>query len=349
MLKLYNTLTNKKEEFRPLEKGKVKMYSCGPTVYNYAHIGNLTAYTYADLLKRYLEYSGYEVRHIMNITDVGHLTEDDINQADSGEDKMLKAALREKKTPLEIADFYTEKFFEDAEKLNLEKASYYPRATVHIPQMIKIIGKLIEKDLAYEKNGNVFYDVEKFQDYGKLSKKKIEDLKSGARLEKHPDKKHPYDFALWLKAPKEHLLKWESPWSLGYPGWHIECSAMSMEYLGETLDIHTGGEDHVFPHHENEIAQSEGFSGKPFANFWFHNHFLLVDGGKMSKSKGNFYTLKDVLSKGYTAMDFRILVISSHYQSNINFTWDGIEQAKKNIEKIYRFIENLNKIKNKKY
>lgn len=344
MLKLYNTLTNKKEEFKTLEKGKVSMYSCGPTVYDYAHIGNLAAYIYADLLKRYLEYSGYEVRHIMNITDVGHLTDDDIGQADSGDDKMLKATLREKKGPMEIAKFYTDNFFKDIEKLNIEKANYYPRATAHIPQMIKIIESLIEKGLAYEKNGNVFYDVEKFEGYGKLSNKKLEELKHGARLEDHPDKKHPYDFALWLKAPKDHILKWESPWSLGYPGWHIECSAMSTEYLGETLDIHSGGEDHIFPHHENEIAQSEGFSEKPFANFWVHNHFLLVDGGKMSKSKGNFYILKDVLDKGYSAMDFRMLILSSHYQSNVNFTWDSLQQAKKNNEKIARFLEKLEEI-----
>lgn len=348
MLKLYNTLTNKKEEFKSIEKGKVKMYSCGPTVYNYAHLGNLAAFLYADLLRRYLEYSGYEVRQIMNITDVGHLTADDVNQADTGEDKMLKAALREKKNPKEIAKFYTDEFFKDIEKLNIKKANYYPCATAFVPQMIKIVEKLIEKDLAYEKNGNVFYDVEKFEEYGKLSNKKIDDLKHGARLEDHPDKKHPYDFALWLKAPKEHILKWKSPWSLGYPGWHIECSAMSMEYLGETLDIHSGGEDHIFPHHENEIAQSEGFTGKPFANFWIHNHFLLVDGGKMSKSKGNFYVLKNILDKDYSAMDFRMLILSSHYQSNVNFTWDSMKQAKKNNKKIQRFIENIKKISGSK-
>ncbi len=350
MLKLYNTLTNKKEEFKSQEKGKVKMYSCGPTVYDYAHIGNLAAYIYADLLKRYLEYSGYEVRHIMNITDVGHLTEDDVNQADSGQDKMLKAALREKKTPLEIADFYVGQFFNDVEKLNIKKANYYPRATKHIQQMIKIIEGLIEKGLAYEKNGNVFYDVEKFGGYGKLSKKKLEDLRHGARLKNHPDKKHSYDFALWLKAPKEHLLKWESPWSTGYPGWHIECSAMAMEYLGETLDIHSGGEDHIFPHHENEIAQSEGCTGKMFANFWFHNRFLLVDGEKMSKSKGNFYTLKDIIGKGYHPLAFKFLVLSSHYQSNLNFTWESIRNAQeawKTINEFFLRIKNLPKIKNK--
>jgi cysteinyl-tRNA synthetase len=341
MLKLYNTLTNKKEEFKSIEKGKVKMYSCGPTVYDYAHIGNFTAYIFADTVRRYLEHLGYEVKFIFNITDVGHLTEDDIGQADSGEDKMLEAALKEKKDPMEIAHFYTDIFFKNAEQLNLKKAHFYPRATAHVPQMIKIIETLIKKEFAYEKNGNVFFDVEKFEGYGKLSNKKLKDLKNGARLEEHPDKKHPYDFALWLKAPKKHILKWESPWSLGYPGWHIECSAMSMEYLGDQLDIHTGAEDNIFPHHENEIAQSECATGKPFSKYWLHLRHLLVDGGKMSKSKGNFYVLKDILDKGYSAMDFRMLILSSHYQSNINFTWDSLKQAKKNNEKIQRFVENL--------
>ena len=344
MLTLYNTLTNKKEVFTSQEKGKVKMYSCGPTVYDYAHIGNLTAYIYADLLRRYLEYSGFEVRQIMNITDVGHLTDDDINQADSGQDKMLKASLRENKNPIEIAKFYTQQFLKDAKKLNLEKASYYPRATAHVTQMIKLIETLIKKGLAYEKNGNVFFAVKKFKTYGKLSNKKITELIKACRLDEHPDKKECFDFVLWLKAPKKHLMQWDSPWGKGYPGWHIECSAMSMEYLGETLDLHTGGEDHIFPHHENEIAQSEGYTGKTFAHFWFHNRFLLVDGGKMSKSKKNFYTLKDILAKGYRAMDFRIFVLSSHYRSNINFTWQSMNQARTNLRKIERFIDKLNEL-----
>jgi cysteinyl-tRNA synthetase len=341
MLKLYNTLTGKKEDFKPIHAGKVSFYACGPTVYDYAHIGNLKTFIFEDVLYRYLEYLGYETRFIMNITDVGHLTADDVNQADSGEDKMLKAALREKKTPAQIAEFYTEQFFEDIAELNFKKASFYPRATTHIPHMIKMIEELIKKGLAYEVNGNVFYDVEKFADYGKLSGKKLEDLKSGARLEEHPDKKHPYDFALWLKAPAEHILKYESPWSVGYPGWHIECSAMSMEYLGETLDIHTGGEDHIFPHHENEIAQSEGTTGKTFANFWLHSRFLLVDGEKMSKSKGNFYALKDILEKGYSPMEFRLFSLSGHYRSNVNFSWHSLDQARQNFQRISDFISNL--------
>jgi len=342
VLKLYNTLHQKKERFESIETGKVKMYNCGPTVYDFAHIGNLRAFIFADTLRRHLENIGYEVRQIMNITDVGHLTADDLNQADSGQDKMLKASEKEKKTPQDIANFYTKKFFEDLEKLNFRKAHFFPRATAHIPQIIKMIEILIDKGLAYEKNGNVFYDVTKFKEYGKLSKKKIKDLKENARLEKHPDKRHGYDFALWLKAPKEHILKWKSPWSLGYPGWHIECSAMAIEYLGETMDIHTGGEDHIFPHHENEIAQSEGCTGKEFSNFWLHVRFLLVNDKKMSKSKGNFYTLTNILDKGFSAMDFRLLMLSSNYRSNLSFTWDGIQQATVNLKKITRFEQRLN-------
>lgn len=344
MLKLYNTLTKKKEEFKSINPGKIGLYACGPTVYDYAHIGNLKTFIFEDILRRYLEYSGYEVRYIMNITDVGHLTSDDINQADSGEDKMLKAALREKKTPEEIANFYSDIFFEDIEKLNFKKANYYPKASSHIGQIIKLVEELIKNGYAYEVNGNVFYDVTKFKSYGKLSGKKLEDLKIGARLEEHPDKKNQFDFALWLKAPKEHILKWESPWSLGYPGWHIECSAMSMEYLGETLDIHTGGEDHIFPHHENEIAQSEGATGKVFCNYWIHARFLLVDGKKMSKSKRNFYALNDILEKGYSPMDFRLFSMSSHYRSQANFNWEALEQAKVNLQRIFDWFNNLKSI-----
>lgn len=344
MLKLYNTLTKQKEEFKPIHPGKVGMYSCGPTVYDFAHIGNFKTYIDTDILRRYLEYSGYEVRQIMNITDVGHLTADDINQADTGEDKMLKASKREKKDPREIADFYTEAFLEDTKKLNIEKATYYPKATAHIPHMIKLIETLIQKGIAYETNGNVFYDVSKFSEYGKLSGIKLDELKVGARLEEHPDKKNPYDFSLWLKAPKDHLMKWESPWGTGYPGWHIECSAMSMEYLGESFDIHSGGEDHIFPHHENEIAQSEGCTEKIFSNFWFHVRFLLVDGQKMSKSKGNFYTLKYIEEKDYDPMIFRLLIFSSHYRSNSNFTWESLDQAKGNFKRIFEWINILQNI-----
>lgn len=343
-MKLYNTLTNKKENFEPIHPGKVGMYTCGPTVYGYIHIGNIRAYTNADILRRYLEYLGYEVRHIKNITDVGHLTDDDIAQGDTGEDKLIKKALKEKKTPEEIADFY-ENYFKEVEKeMNILPAQYFPKATAHVPQMIRIIKGLIEKEYAYEKNGNVFFDIEKFKDYGKLSGNTLENLKIGARLEEHPDKKNPWDFALWLKAPKGHLMKWESPWGIGYPGWHIECSAMSTEYLGETIDIHTGGEDNIFPHHEAEIAQSECYSGKQFSKYWFHGGMLQDNGEKMSKSKGNLYLLEDLKEKGYSAMDLRMLLLSSHYKSSLNFSWNAMDQAKKNLEKISEFIKKLKSV-----
>jgi cysteinyl-tRNA synthetase len=344
-LRLYNTLTKKKGEFKPLNAGKVGMYSCGPTVYDFVHIGNIKSYLTADTLRRYLEYLGYEVRHIKNITDVGHLTQDDLAQGDTGEDKIEKKAREQKKTPQEIAEFYENYFHEAEDKANILRAHKFPRASAHIAQMIKIISGLIEKGYAYEKNGNVFYDVTKFSEYGKLSGNTLENLKVGARLEKHPDKLNPWDFALWLKAPKEHIMKWESPWSLGYPGWHIECSAMAMEYLGDTLDIHTGGEDNIFPHHEAEIAQSEAYTGKKFCNFWTHTRLLLVDGEKMSKSKGNFYRLEDIIEKGYDPMAVRLLFLSAHYKSQLNFTWQSLDQAKSNIQRISDWIKNLENLK----
>lgn len=341
MLNLYNTLTKSKVEFKSLNPGKVGMYSCGPTVYGYVHIGNLRSYLLSDVTRRYLEYLGYEVRLIKNITDVGHLTEDDVAQGDSGEDKIEKAAAREKKTPEEIARFYEGCFKQVEKELNILPAQYFPRATAHVPQMIKIIETLIEKGFAYEKNGNVFFDVTKFEDYGKLSGNTLENLKVGARLEEHPDKKNPWDFALWLKAPAGHLMQWASPWSTGYPGWHIECSAMSTEYLGSTLDIHTGGEDNIFPHHEAEIAQTECFTGKQFVRFWLHGRHLLIDGKKMAKSRGNLYTLEDIREKGFSAMDLRVLFLSSHYRSQMEFSWSALEQAHKNLQKINDFVLNL--------
>ena len=341
MLSLYNTLSKQKEIFNSLNPGKVGMYTCGPTVYGYVHIGNLRSYSNSDILRRYLEYIGYEVRMIKNITDVGHLSDDDVAQGDSGEDKMLKAANREKKTPEEIARFY-EEYFKQAEKeKNIIPAHFFPRATAHIPQMIKIIKGLLEKGFAYEKNGNVFFDVTKFEEYGKLSGNTLENLKIGARIEEHPDKINAWDFALWIKAPKEHAMKWESPWSVGYPGWHIECSAMSTEYLGNRLDIHTGAEDNIFPHHEAEIAQTECHTGQKFANYWIHSRLLMVDGAKMAKSKGNFYKLEDIKEKGFSAMDLRILYLSSHYQSRLNFTWEALQQAHKNLQRINDFVLNL--------
>jgi cysteinyl-tRNA synthetase len=343
-MKFYNTLSKTKEEFKSINPGKVGMYTCGPTVYDFIHIGNIRAYLLSDTIRRYFEYSGYEVRLIKNITDVGHLTKDDMGQGDSGEDKLEKTALKERKKPEEIAKFYEDYFRQTEKEMNILPAQYFPKATAHVPQMIKIIEGLIQKGYAYEKNGNVFFDVTKFSNYGKLSGNTLENLKIGARLEEHPDKKNQWDFALWLKAPKEHLLKYDSPWSLGYPGWHIECSAMGLEYLGNTLDIHTGGEDNIFPHHEAEIAQSECFTGQKFVNYWLHVRHLMVNSEKMSKSKGNFYHLEDIKDKGFSPMDLRLLLLSAHYRSQVNFTWEAMEQAHKNLQKINDFVLNMETI-----
>lgn len=330
-MKLYNTLTKDKQEFEPLVPGEVKMYTCGPTVYDYVHIGNLRSYVMADTLRRILEYGlGLEVKHVKNITDVGHLTADDLGQGDSGEDKLVKKAAKEGKSPEAIAEFYTEYYHETERKLNILPAIEEPRATAYVPQMIEFISGLIEKGYAYEKNGNVFFDVTRFKAYGALSGNTLERLKVGARLEEHPDKKNPWDFALWLKAPEGHLMRWDSPWGVGYPGWHIECSAMNLTTLGPTIDIHTGGEDNIFPHHEAEIAQSECGNEAPFVHYWVHARHLLVSGEKMSKSKGNFYRLEDIEDRGYSPMDLRMLYLSAHYRSQMNFTWDALEQAKVN-------------------
>lgn len=346
MLKFYNTYTKKKKLFKPLKKGLVKMYNCGPTVYDFAHIGNFRAYLMADIIRRYLEYKGYKVKQVINITDVGHLTRYDLEVA---KDKIIEAARKEKKTPKEIALFYEKAFFEDIAKLNLKKAFKYPRATEHIKDIIKVIQILIKKGYAYEAQGNVFFDLTKFKNYGKLSGNPPEALKLGARLEPYPLKRHPVDFALWVKAPEEHLMKWPSPWGSGYPGWHIECSVMSTKYLGKTLDIHTGGEDNIFPHHENEIAQSEAANDKKFVRFWMHCRHLLVEGKKMSKSLGNFYTLRDLEKKGYDPIDFRFLCLLSHYRSPMDFSEKALVQASKGVERIREFMEKLKKLPTTRY
>lgn len=335
MISLYNTLTKQKEVFTPLEAGQVKMYTCGPTVYDYVHIGNLRSYVMADTLRRVLEASGLTVQHVKNITDVGHLTADDVAQGDSGEDKIARKAAAEHKTPEEIATFYTDYYRQAEAALNILPPHEQPKATSYIAEMISFIERLIEQDYAYAANGNVFFAVRKFADYGKLSGNTLDALKVGARLEEHPDKRDPWDFALWLKAPAGHLMHWDSPWGVGYPGWHIECSAMNLATLGKTIDIHTGGEDNIFPHHEAEIAQSECGNGEKFSRYWVHARHLLVDGQKMSKSKGNFYKLEDVLERGFTAMDLRMLFLSAHYRSQMNFTWDALEQAKKNLQALF--------------
>ncbi len=343
MLSLYNTLTKKKEVFEPLKAGEVKMYTCGQTVYDYVHIGNLRYHVMTDTLRRVLEASGFKVTHVKNITDVGHLTADDLGQGDSGEDKLIKKAKKEGKTPEEIARFFTDYFHQAAGVMNILPPHVEPRATEYVSQMIEFIQRLIEKDFAYEKNGNVFFDVTKFERYGTLSGNTLDKLKVGARLEEHPDKKNPWDFALWLKAPTGHLMHWPSPWSEGYPGWHIECSAMNLATLGTTIDIHTGGEDNIFPHHEAEIAQSECSNGEKFVRYWVHARHLLVDGQKMSKSKGNFYKLEDVIGRGFSPMDLRMLYLSAHYRSQMNFTWEALEQAKKNKDYLFKTFQRLEK------
>jgi len=330
---LYNTMSRRREKFTPLKPDYVRIYDCGPTVYGYAHIGNMWRYLASDFLRRILEYNGYRVKQVMNITDVGHLTEDDLLAADSGEDKIEVAARREKKTPLEIAAFYTEAYFHDRRSLNILDPSVTCKATDHIAQMIEIVKVLEKKGYAYRLADRICYDVGKFKNYGKLSGTDVKKLRMGARLEPIKGKKNPYDFSLWVIDPR-HLMKWDSPWGKGYPGWHIECSAMSMEYLGPRLDIHSGGEDNIFPHHENEIAQSEAFSGKQFVRYWFHVRFNLVDGKKMSKSKGNVYRLADLEKRGYEPLAYRYLCLTNHYRKPLNFTFTALSAAQKALQKL---------------
>lgn len=328
-IRFYNTYSKSVETFEPVQPGKVKLYSCGPTVYSHPHIGNFRSFLMADLLKRFLELKGYAVTHIMNITDVGHLLDD----ADEGADKLEEVARREKKNPLEIAQFYIDSFMTASKLLNVKPADSYPRATEHIKEMIDMVQMLIDKGHAYIVGHNVYYDVTTFKDYGKLSGNTLDDLNAGARIEINDEKKNPQDFALWKHDPK-HLQQWDSPWGRGFPGWHIECSAMSTKYLGEQFDFHTGGEDNIFPHHECEIAQSEGASGKRWVKYWLHGRFLMVDGEKMSKSKGNLYTIQELVEKGFKKNAIRYALISSHYRQNYNFTFDGLKAAEQAIDKI---------------
>ncbi|MBI4458028.1 cysteine--tRNA ligase [Candidatus Uhrbacteria bacterium] len=337
MTQFFNSLSKKKQSFRPLKRGRVSMYNCGPTVYDYVHIGNMRSFLLADLLRRYLEHKGLQVTQIMNITDVGHMLHD----ADVGEDKIEAAAKKENKTPQEVAAFFTEAFFKDIDRLNVRRAGVYPKASDHVNEMIAIIAKLLANGHAYRVGNDVYFDVSSFPDYGKLSGNTVQGLNPGARIDVREEKKHPADFALWIHNPK-HLMQWESPWGPGYPGWHIECSAMSMKYLGETIDIHTGGEDNKFPHHECEIAQSEGSTGQPFSRFWLHVTHLLVDGEKMAKSKGNFYRLDDLVKKGYAPRDVRYLLLSTHYRQQLNFTFHGLDSAKSALARLDAFVDAMN-------
>lgn len=318
-IKLYNTLTKTKENFVPLNGNEVRVYTCGPTVYSYAHIGNFRAYIFMDTLRRMMEYNGYKMKHVMNITDVGHLESD----ADEGEDKMEKAARKENKDPYEIAKFYTDIFLRDMDRLNIERPEIIAKATDHIEEMIQFVKEILANGYAYETSKGIYFDISKLDKYPVLSNRNIDEQIAGARVDVDPEKRNPYDFALWIKAPENHIMKWESPWGLSYPGWHIECSAMGRKYLGEVFDIHTGGVDHIPTHHENEIAQSKGACGKIPAKTWMHVEFLQVDGGKMSKSLGNTYTLDQLQEKGIEPLAYKLFCFTAHYRTQLNFTFEG--------------------------
>ena len=332
MLKLYNTLTRKKEEFVPLDKKNniVKIYTCGPTVYNYAHIGNMRAYIFMDTLRKVLKYNGYKLNHVMNITDVGHLTSDE----DYGEDKMAKSAKEQHKSVTEIAKIYTDAFMKDIESLNIEKPEHIVKATDHIKDMEEYVDKIVKNGYAYETSKGVYFDTSKLKSYGELSRVDLKNQRAGARIDVDEEKKNPLDFALWIKAPKEHIMKWNSKYGVCYPGWHIECSAMSNKYLGDKFDIHTGGVDHIPIHHENEIAQSKGATGKNPANFWMHVEFLLIDNGKMSKCLGNVYKLDDLIKRGIEPLAYRFFTYTSHYRNKLNFTWDAIKAAQISLDRL---------------
>ncbi len=343
VLRLYNTLTRKKEIFKPIVKGKVGIYGCGPTVYWYQHIGNLYRYIFEDIIIRTLLYNGYKVKHVINITDVGHLTSD----ADEGEDKMLKALKREglsltKESMLKLADKYTTDFIKNLKKLNITEPDVWPKATEHIKEMIELNKKIEKKGYAYKTSVGLIFNTSKFKDYGKLANLKIENLKVGSRVKVDDERKNKSDFALWITNQPNHLMQWDSPWGKGFPGWHIECSAMSSKYLGEQFDIHTGGEEHIPVHHTNEIAQSESASGKkPWVNYWMHLRWLVIDGGKMSKSLGNVYRLSDLEEKGFSPLDFRYFCLTGYYRKNLNFTLDNLKNAQNSYERLKRVISEI--------
>ncbi|MEK7168828.1 MAG: cysteine--tRNA ligase [Patescibacteria group bacterium] len=342
-LYLYNSLTRQKELFIPLTKSEVKLYTCGMTVYDYAHIGHGRKYVMDDILKRTLQYNGFKVNHVQNVTDVGHLVSD----ADEGEDKLEKGAKKQNKTVWEVAEFFTQNFYTSMDALNVIRPTTVCKATDHIKEQIELIAKLSKNGYAYDTPEAVYFDTSKFADYGKLFGQKLEDKKTGVRSEVKTDvnKRNDADFALWFKRVgkfKDHVMHWESPWGDGFPGWHIECSAMSMKYLGEQIDIHTGGEDHLSIHHPNEIAQSEGATGKiPFSKFWIHYAFLMVDGTKMSKSLGNYFTIQDVLDKGVDPIALRFLYLGAYYKKPMNFTWESLDSAAKGLARLQSTVYSL--------
>ena len=335
-MKLYNTLTRKLEEFTPLEEGRVRMYVCGPTVYGHSHIGHAKSYVSFDIIVRYLRYRGYKVTYVQNITDVVHL----LGDTNEGEDRLLRQGRLEQKHPMEIAEAYTRSYLEDMDALNVLRPEISPRATGHIIEQIELIKRLIEKGFAYEVNGSVYFDVSKAPTYGKLSHRSTDEMEAGTRVEVKTEKRHPNDFALWKKAEPEHIMRWPSPWSVGFPGWHVECSAMSMKYLGETFDIHGGGIDNQFPHHECEIAQSEGATDKPFVRYWIHNNLVTVNGQKMSKSLGNVILLKDAFKKWRPPV-IRFFILQSHYRSTLDFSDEAIEGAAKGFERLLNTLRNV--------
>ncbi len=335
-LVLYNTLSRKKEKFTPLEPGFVGIYVCGPTVYGDSHLGHAKSNISFDVVVRYLRHLGYKVRYVQNITDVGHLQSD----ADEGEDKIAVQARLEQVEPMEVVENYTRSYFEDMDRLNMLRPDISPRASGHIPEQVEMIETLMEKGFAYEAGGNVYFEVQKFKDYGKLSGRSVEDMKEGHRVEVKSEKRNPADFALWKKADTTHLMQWKSPWGNGFPGWHLECSCMSGKYLGETFDIHGGGMENKFPHHESEIAQSEAANGKPFVKYWMHNNMVNVDGVKMGKSLGNFTTLKAAMDN-YSPMAIRFFILTSHYRATLEFSETPLEAAEKGLQKMYSVVEKV--------
>lgn len=343
MLRLYNTLTKKTEEFVAISSGQVGMYACGPTVYDFPTIGNWRKFVFDDILRRVLEYNGYKVLIIMNATDVGHLSGDNLGDADFGEDRLEKGAKRENKTVWQVAQEYLDDFVNTRSWLNILSPTQFVRATEHINEQIELIKRLKDQGLAYETSTGIFFDVGKYPDYGKLGGQKLSDKKTGAReeVEIDPSKHDPADFALWFKRVgrfADHQMFWGSPWGNGFPGWHIECSAMAMKYLGESFDIHTGGVDHISIHHANEIAQSEGATGQPFAKFWMHSEFLTIDGGRMGKSLGNAYNLHDIQKRGINPLALRYFYLSAHYRTKLNFTWETLESAENSLARLQNKI-----------
>src|SRR5690554_1868119 len=325
-MKIYNTLTRQKEEFKPIDENEIKIYVCGPTVYNYFHIGNARPFVVFDTLRNYLEYRGRKVKFIQNFTDV--------------DDKIINKAIEEGVSASDISERYIEEYFKDAQSLNVKKASVHPKVTENIEEIIEFVKTLVDKGYAYEVDGDVYFSTRKFKEYGKLSKQNLEDLDAGARIEVGEKKKDPLDFVLWKARKTDDEIAWDSPWGMGRPGWHIECSVMAGKYLGDTIDIHAGGQDLIFPHHENEIAQTEAQTGKPFANYWMHNGYITIDNEKMSKSKGNFFTVRDIL-KHYDGEIMRFFLLSGHHHNPINFSQNLMDQAKNSLSRIQNTKMNL--------